>query len=553
MSEAIKPTTENLDLQQNKDEAENQNHETPRQTDEKRGEKVLGDFSLDELQPGEGVEIATDTVFDNEEAIREEADRMIEELLRANGGSLASHGDAAKVPSAETVSENMAAIAEANKAEEAENRENDQEALAKKTFERSKFSRIFKAFIVTIATVILMTIIAKASAGATEVAPGEYYSGTATADAFNQSDRGQEDLTDHEADSQHNVYTGIEALDKEIKDPFNGTNNPGCCDFEPEKKYSDGSIGNFDPVFELMGIDPAKATAEDYGKAYEYMVYSMPYTAGHMATVHKIKGFEDLPFSVDGMNTAVERINKMDEAGKAELVEALKDISSRTTYGEETANGRYNNYGVFGETVTFSAVDLSGEKIIKGETKLENGSSIITYFLARCANMIDFIVEKQPDGKYVMTRITINKENPNPQPSTAPDPKNQAEADKNSGANAGIVTPKKQERQITPEPVPDEAHEYDSEEKTYYYAPEEQADQIGYEVTYSTGKSDTGGETTSEVGPANDFDASASVGTGEVTGDTLSADGSGNTIQYNLDNATGNTQANPAGDYSEGF
>ena len=56
-----------------------------------------------------------------------------------------------------------------------------------------------------------------------------------------------------------------------------------------------------------------------------------------------------------------------------------------------------------------------------------------------------------------------------------------------------------------------------------------------------------------EAGQANNFDAGATVGTGEVTGNTQSADQSGNTIQQNLDNATGNQEANPTNNYSQGF
>ena len=54
------------------------------------------------------------------------------------------------------------------------------------------------------------------------------------------------------------------------------------------------------------------------------------------------------------------------------------------------------------------------------------------------------------------------------------------------------------------------------------------------------------------VDEANNFDAGATVGTGEVTGDTPSADGSRNTIRENLEQATGNPAANPSND-SQGF
>ena len=166
-----------------------------------------------------------------------------------------------------------------------------------------------------------------------------------------------------------------------------------------------------------------------------------------------------------------------------------------------------------------------------------------------------------------------------PDTPNVPQSKNQEEADENSGADAGIVTPEKQERQITNEPEPDKAHGYNQETNTYDYTPAEQAANIGYEVTNDI--NEVGQESSSITSPdevaaaeemvsnqtapemvtgtregvdaANDFDAGATVGTGEVTGDTQSADDSGNTIQENLDNATGNQTANPTGDYSQGF
>ena len=141
------------------------------------------------------------------------------------------------------------------------------------------------------------------------------------------------------------------------------------------------------------------------------------------------------------------------------------------------------------------------------------------------------------------------------------------------------MTPEGQERQITEEPVADQSHEYDSETNTYYYTPEEAASKIDYIVDngidvvgqesapitapeeVAAAEEMVANQTAPEmvigtregVDEANDFDAGATVGTGEVTGDTQSADGSGNTIQENLDNATGNNEVNPEGDYSQGF
>ena len=58
-------------------------------------------------------------------------------------------------------------------------------------------------------------------------------------------------------------------------------------------------------------------------------------------------------------------------------------------------------------------------------------------------------------------------------PPPTPEPKDQTEADENSGAAASIVTPEKQERQLTEEPTADETHPYNSETSTYDYTPAE--------------------------------------------------------------------------------
>ena len=156
-----------------------------------------------------------------------------------------------------------------------------------------------------------------------------------------------------------------------------------------------------------------------------------------------------------------------------------------------------------------------------------------------------------------------------PQPEQ-PQPKNQQEANENSGASAGIVTPEAQEQPVTSEPISD--HSYNQDTNTYDAAPSEQAADIGYEVTQEPAPAPAPVEqpapaesvpaepapemvpgTSEGTSPANDFDAGATVATGEVTAEAPSADNSGNTIQENLDNATGNPEVNPEGNYEEAF
>lgn len=165
------------------------------------------------------------------------------------------------------------------------------------------------------------------------------------------------------------------------------------------------------------------------------------------------------------------------------------------------------------------------------------------------------------------------------QPDATPEPKNQMEANENSGANDGIVRPESQTRELTEEPQADPDHAYNPDTNTYNYTPDEQAGTINYEVDndirqvgqessqvvepeqQAAAEEAVSNQTAPEMvpgtsqgaagesGQANNFDAGATVGTGEVSGGTESADGSGRTIQENLSTATGVEGT----DYSEGF
>ena len=160
-----------------------------------------------------------------------------------------------------------------------------------------------------------------------------------------------------------------------------------------------------------------------------------------------------------------------------------------------------------------------------------------------------------------------------------PAPKDQMEANENSGANEGIVVPESQTRPITAEPEASTTHPYNPDKNTYNYTPEEQAEETGYKVenditqvgqesapvtapeqqaaaeemvankTAPEMVPGTSEGATGSSGTANNFDAGATTGTGGTTGGSPSADGSGRTIQENLNTATGVEGA----DYNEGF
>ena len=245
----------------------------------------------------------------------------------------------------------------------------------------------------------------------------------------------------------------------------------------------------------------------------------------------------------------------------------LKDSNKGATHGNMELVACTTNENNL-EVTQLYWVDKDGKEIGTMNVKMTpvyDGNGNITGF--RGCNQVVGVKTSVYNG---LTKITENppttpptdsSETPTPTPEPTPTPntpeepptpKNQQEADINSGAKQGIVTPEEQKREITEEPVADQDHEYNQDSNTYYYMPAEIASQIGYDVV-DNGTYTVTVETTKDTDEANNFDAGASIGTGETTSDDKSADGSGNTIQENLDSATSNQEANPSGDYSQGF
>ena len=343
----------------------------------------------------------------------------------------------------------------------------------------------------------------------------------------NGADNGikNEQTTDDEIES----LTGYDKLDRRIDGSFEQDDNLGC--YESKGKVSDDAVANPDLVLQEMGIDPATATPEQRGVASEYITYSMKYPTAFQSIAYKLEGFENL-----SLNEAEDKISKMSDEEKANLKKQIQEKYENSEYSEEVGQGMYRNHGVAeradGRHSYFVESDLTGKNILVRETKLEDGTTVITREKEDCSNMLTEIEYRHPDGTTTVIAINTPDEKPgkgdNPTPDNPPQPKNQKEANENSGAAQGIVTPEKQERQITPEPSADEAHSYNQGTNTYDYTPKEQAEKIGYEVN----KTDN-----------------ATVGTGEVTGNTPSADGSGDTIEKNLNEATGVEGAN----YNQGF
>ena len=220
------------------------------------------------------------------------------------------------------------------------------------------------------------------------------------------------------------------------------------------------------------------------------------------------------------------------------------------------------NHGRFIQYNTDELLRDEGNHLVQATTTLEDGTKVTRYVNPVCMNLLNKIEYEEPGNPPTEIIITTPEDDPIPEPEPTPEPKNQAEANENSGANDNIVQPESQNRGTTPEPTADSNRPYNPGTNTYDGQP---SGQIGHEVTGGTPPSSTsggsqstagaGGEaprpvtgTTEGSGPSNDFNAGATVGTGEVTGSTPSASGDG-TIEQSLDNATGVDGA----DYSEGF
>ena len=301
------------------------------------------------------------------------------------------------------------------------------------------------------------------------------------------------------------------------------------------------------------GEEVEKVCDGDHHKELEYVaenqVESLADYIANMPDEVKPEGFEGLTIL-----EAEKKLESLSDEDYEKVMKQFKESVEKSTVKETTIDGECDNAYIYKEDGT-EAVHENMELVSSVTT--EKNTPIIEYsWVDEDGNVLDTLQVKKVcrqavNKKGLKTKIysgmkvitlthsgdpqrgdsTPTPPEPTP-PDNPPQPKNQTEANENSGANEGIVTPEKQERKVTPEPSANEDHPYNQGTNTYDYTPKEQAEKISYEV---------------------DKTDNATVGTGEVTGNTPSADGSGNTIQENLDNATGNPEANPTEDYSQGF
>lgn len=288
------------------------------------------------------------------------------------------------------------------------------------------------------------------------------------------------------------------------------------------------------------GDEVEKVCDGDHHKELEYVaenqVESLADYIANMPDEVKPDGFEGLTI----LETE-QKLESLSDEDYEKVMKQFKDSVEESTVKETTIDGECDNAYIYKEDGT-EAVHENMELV--NSTTTEENTPIIEYsWVDENGNVLDSLKVKKVCRQavnrkglrkkvYSGMKVISLKHPGDPQkgdtPDTPPQPKNQEEANENSGANEGIVTPEKQERKVTPEPSANEDHPYNQNNNTYNYTPKEQVKEIGSEV-----KKDTGGGGT--------------VSSGEKSGGDKSADGSGNTIKENLDNAAGE------GNYDEGF
>ena len=241
--------------------------------------------------------------------------------------------------------------------------------------------------------------------------------------AFKDTDREEPDLA-KKPDSREAAFsmkaekpeikslTGFEMLDLLIDGSFSQYDILGCYDYEPEKKVSKGAVGNPDAVLEALGIDPNNATAEERGAVQEYFAYAMAEPAAPVAIAGSFEGFSGLT-----QNEAENKIKNMSLEEKANLQDQLKDYFDKTEYYYKTGSGPYRNHFIYEDAngekhSSFVESDLTGKRVLIGETILPNGATVIWMSKEDCGNNEDRFTVVSPDAPPIEIVIPEDPQSP---------------------------------------------------------------------------------------------------------------------------------------------
>lgn len=206
--------------------------------------------------------------------------------------------------------------------------------------------------------------------------------------------------------------TGYEILDNTIDGSFLQYGNIGC--YESHEKTADISVGAPNEVLRAIGINPDNATPEERGVVQEYFAYSMEEPAASVAIAGQLEGFYGLT-----QKEAEDKIHNMTAEEKTKLQSQLKDFFDHTSYHEEFGNGAYLNQYIAedenGEKYSgFTESNLTGQKMLVGVTKFEDGTTIEWTSKESCGNNEDRIIITPPGGTPTVFTIPTTPSSSNP-------------------------------------------------------------------------------------------------------------------------------------------
>ena len=208
-------------------------------------------------------------------------------------------------------------------------------------------------------------------------------------------------------------YTGNPELDKELDGSFEQDDNVGC--YEEKDKVTENSVGKPEEILKFLGIDPATATAEQWGEATQFMEYSMKYPAAANAVVFGIKGFENFEFSDAGIQAAEEKIANMNEEEKADFLNKLKAVNDKAKYKLVVSSGTFKNQAVeeSGKRHSeFSDTILENTALVQKTVEITDSDgkhigTINVYYKEDCGNFLSIYQEVKPDGTIIKHTISI--------------------------------------------------------------------------------------------------------------------------------------------------
>lgn len=270
-------------------------------------------------------------------------------------------------------------------------------------------------------------------------------------EAANQQQDSQRMEQQMQAETKAESVLTRESLNGMIDGSFNQDGNLGCYESEGKvgQEYGDNTaVGNPKLILEAMGIDPAKATPEDWGVAGEFIAKSMKYPAAFQARAYGLLGLGGL-----SQHDAENRIASMNDKEKAELMSELNRLDQHSTYAIIHGDGRvFRNHGIHemgdGRHSQFIETALGSDvEILQKTTTFDDGGKVITFMKLDCANMLSVVLVVDENGK---TTIVDVPDSDTP-PSETPD--------------APVPTPEPTPPEPEPKPDPTPGHTPKDKEK----------------------------------------------------------------------------------------